>query len=62
MTDVPDSPVRKVRVEHVDGTVRVVEGEDAHAWAMWVASASTFASNHGGDSPDVEWEEVDDNG
>ena len=58
MTEAPDSPPRRVEVEHEDGTVRVLEGDDAQLWVSYVSSALKFAHEHGGRSPDVEWEEV----
>lgn len=57
----PDSPVRRVEVEHADGTTRILEGDEANLWVSYVSSALKFAHEHGGRSPDVDWEEKDDN-
>lgn len=58
--DTPDEPVKRVEVEHEDGTVRVLTGPEAQAWVEWVAKSISFMQNHGGTVPDVKWEEVDD--
>ena len=58
--DLPESPVERIEIEHADGTIRVLEGDDAHRWAQWVDSGLYFASTHGGQPPEVEWETIDD--
>lgn len=61
MTETPDSPVTRVEVEHEDGTVRVLEGEEAQAWVRWIGSIMGFAEEYGGKAPSVSWEQYDDN-
>lgn len=58
--EIPDEPVRRVEVEHADGTTRVLEGDDAQRWAAWADSALSFATTHGIQAPDVDWREEDD--
>lgn len=57
MSDPPDSPVERVEVEHADGTVRYLEGEDVHLWVQYVGNALEFADEYGGRPPEVEWKE-----
>ena len=52
-----ESPVKRVEVEHEDGTVRVLEGKEAMSWVQWVATAINFAQQHGGIPPQVDWRE-----
>lgn len=52
-----EEPVHRIEVEHADGTTRVLTGDDAHAWAMYVESLMRWSNQHGGQAPDVDWEE-----
>lgn len=50
-----DSPVRRVEIEHADGTVKRATGDDAEAWVDAVDGA--FGSIRDGyQRPAVDWE------
>lgn len=52
----PKSPVCRVEIEHEDGTVKELEGQEAKDWADWVDAGLSFYSVHESRSPpDVDW-------
>lgn len=58
-SDIPDEPVRKVTVEHEDGTTRTLDGKHAQVWVAFVAHAVEYMKRHGGEPPEVEWEQYE---
>lgn len=57
--DIPDSPVRRVTVEHADGTVRELEGEQAETWVQRVARGLAYMEARDGRTLEVDWSEYD---
>lgn len=51
----PDSPVSRVEIEHADGTVKELTGDDAQTWVEWVDTGVGLAVAHGHSAPDVPW-------
>lgn len=52
-----DSPVRRVEIEHADGTVRRATGDDAEAWADAMDGVFAFAADNSAHvRPVVDWE------
>lgn len=61
MTDAPDpypdSPVTRVEIEHDNGTVKRLTGDEATSWTRCVDAAVSEATIRGRDMPtDVGWE------
>lgn len=52
----PDSPVRRVEIEHMDGTVKSVENEEARKWVSWVDGGVGLRVVHGESAPEIDWE------
>lgn len=53
----PDSPVVRVRIEHADGTVKQITGDEAKSWASSVDAAVAEATIRGRDIPNkVDWD------
>lgn len=57
--DIPDSPAVRIEVEHENGVIRSLEGEEARAWIEFVGRAIGYYRQvskyiH---PPDVEWNE-----
>jgi len=57
MTEPPESPVERIQVEHENGEVRYLEGDDARIWFNWVVNSINFTRKHGGQPPNLEWED-----
>lgn len=57
--DIPTEPVKQVIVEHEGGEKRTLTGSEAQAWAAFIGNAMEFMEQHGGSTPDVEWEEYE---
>lgn len=57
MTELPDSAVETIRIEHRDGEERILRGDEARAWFNWVVKSIEFTTKHGGTPPNVEWKD-----
>jgi len=47
----------RVEIEHSDGTILRLTGEEAQKWGRYVEGSSAFMSVHGMLTPPFEWEE-----
>lgn len=55
MSEPPEEPVEEIRIEHRDGEVRYLRGDEARAWFNWVVKSIQFTEDHGGVPPNVDW-------